>query len=144
MGFSAPTAPTAWKRPVARSPAAAAVFLGRFVAFLRAVMSFLAGTSRMRYRRFLAYNAAGGRVWGVGSVLLGYLAGNSYAAIERTFGRAVALLAAAVVLVGIVAGGPAATAERPARSGRIHPRLLTAIRRLRNDPRVPAAPRSQS
>jgi len=102
VGFSAPTAPTAWKRPVARSPAAAAVFLGRFVAFLRAVMSFLAGTSRMRYRRFLAYNAAGGRVWGVGSVLLGYLAGNSYAAIERTFGRAVALLAAAVVLVGIV------------------------------------------
>lgn len=79
-----------------------AVFLGRFVAFLRAVMPFLAGTAHMRYRRFLAYNAAGGLVWGVGSVLLGYLAGNSYAAIEKTFGRAAALLVAAAVVVALV------------------------------------------
>lgn len=37
-----------------------AVFLGRFVAFFRAVMPALAGTSRMPYLRFLAFNAAGG------------------------------------------------------------------------------------
>jgi membrane protein DedA with SNARE-associated domain len=80
-----------------------AVFLGRFVAFLRAVMPFLAGSSRMRYRRFLAYNAAGGLVWGVASVLLGYLAGNSYAAIEKTFGRVAALLVAAIVVIALVA-----------------------------------------
>lgn len=80
-----------------------AVFLGRFVAFLRAVMPFLAGTSRMRYRRFLAYNAVGGLLWGVASVLLGYLAGNSYAAIEKTFGRVVALVVAAIVVVVLVA-----------------------------------------
>jgi membrane protein DedA with SNARE-associated domain len=80
-----------------------AVFLGRFVAFLRAVMPFLAGTSRMRYRRFLAYNAAGGLLWGIASVLLGYLAGNSYAAIEKTFGRVVALVVAAIVVVALVA-----------------------------------------
>jgi membrane-associated protein len=78
-----------------------AVFFGRFVAFLRAVMPFLAGTAHMPYRRFLAYNAAGGLVWGVGSVLLGYLAGNSYAAIEKTFGRAIALVVAAVVVTGL-------------------------------------------
>jgi membrane protein DedA with SNARE-associated domain len=71
-----------------------AVFLGRFVVFLRAVMPFLAGTSHMRYRRFLAYNALGGLVWGIGCVLLGYLAGNSYTAVEKTFGRAAALIAA--------------------------------------------------
>lgn len=41
-----------------------AVFLGRFVAYLRAVMPFLAGAARVPYRRFLAYNAAGGLVWG--------------------------------------------------------------------------------
>lgn len=79
-----------------------AVFGGRFVAFLRAVMPFLAGTSHMRYRRFLAYNALGGLAWGVGCVLLGYLAGNSYAAIERIFGRAAALLVAALVVTGLV------------------------------------------
>jgi membrane-associated protein len=79
-----------------------AVFLGRFVAFLRAVMPFLAGSAHMRYRRFLAYNAAGGLVWGVGAVLLGFLAGNSYATIEKTFGRAAAFTVAAVVVIGIV------------------------------------------
>jgi membrane-associated protein len=41
----------------------AAVFLGRFVAFFRAVMLALAGTAEMRYPRFLVYNAAGGIVW---------------------------------------------------------------------------------
>ena len=69
----------------------AAVFLGRFVAFFRAVMPAPAGTAEMRYPRFLVYNAAGGIVWGGGVVLLGYLAGNSYAAVERTVGRGAAL-----------------------------------------------------
>ena len=76
----------------------AAVFLGRFVAFFRAVMPALAGTAGMRYRRFLAFNAAGGIVWGTGVVLLGYLAGTSYAAVERTVGRGVALAVAGIVL----------------------------------------------
>jgi len=35
------------------------VFVGRFTAFLRAVMPGLAGMSKMRYRRFLAANALG-------------------------------------------------------------------------------------
>src|SRR5664280_2754312 len=38
--------------------------LGRWVAFFRAVMPALAGTARMPYARFLAYNAAGGIAWG--------------------------------------------------------------------------------
>jgi membrane protein DedA with SNARE-associated domain len=80
-----------------------AVFLGRFVAFFRAVMPFLAGTSQMHYRRFLAYNAAGGLVWGIGAVLLGFLAGNSYETIEKTFGRVAALVVAAVVVAALIA-----------------------------------------
>jgi membrane protein DedA with SNARE-associated domain len=79
-----------------------AVFGGRFVAFLRAVMPFLAGTSHMRYRRFLACNAAGGIIWGTAAVLLGFLAGNSYAAIEKTFGRVVAVAAAVLVVAGLI------------------------------------------
>ena len=80
----------------------AAVFLGRFVAFLRATMPALAGTAGMPYPRFLAFNAAGGLVWGSAVVLLGYLAGNSYATIEKTFGRATALTVLAVVVVAVV------------------------------------------
>jgi membrane protein DedA with SNARE-associated domain len=80
-----------------------AVFGGRFIAFLRAVMPFLAGTSRMPFPRFLAYNAVGGLLWGVGSVLLGYLAGSSITAVERTFGGITAgIAAAAVIAVAVV------------------------------------------
>src|ERR1700722_14116880 len=43
-----------------------AVFLGRFVAFARAVIPALAGMSGLRYRVFFFYNAAGGLLWGVG------------------------------------------------------------------------------
>ena len=50
---------------------ASAIFIGRFTAFLRAVTPGLAGLSGMRYRRFLAYNAAGGVVWGLACVVAG-------------------------------------------------------------------------
>ena len=80
-----------------------AVFLGRFVAFFRAVVPFLAGTAGMPYLRFLAYNAAGGICWGIAFVLLGYLAGNSYKAVEGAAGRAAALAVLAVVLLAAAA-----------------------------------------
>ena len=80
----------------------AAVFLARFVAFLRATMPALAGTAGMRYPKFLAYNAAGGFIWGTSAVLLGYLAGNSYTTIEKTFGRATALIVLAAAVAAVV------------------------------------------
>lgn len=80
-----------------------AVFLGRFVAFFRAVMPALAGTSRMPYRTFLAFNALGGLTWGIGFVLIGYLAGNSYKAVESYVGRGVALVAAVIVVLAVIA-----------------------------------------
>ena len=80
---------------------AIAVFLGRSIAFFRAVMPALAGMAMMPYRRFLAANAAGGLVWGVATVLLGYLAGNSYQRGEKAFGQGVAIAVAAVVLIAI-------------------------------------------
>lgn len=77
-----------------------AVFLGRFVALFRALMPALAGVSGMHYPRFLAFNAAGGLIWGAGFVLLGYLAGNSYGAVAKAAGEDVT---AAVVVIGLVA-----------------------------------------
>jgi len=59
------------------------VFVGRFTAFLRAVMPGLAGMSRMHYRRFLVANALGGIIWGVGFTLLGYFAGGALTKIEK-------------------------------------------------------------
>ena len=79
-----------------------AVFLGRFVAFFRAVLPALAGVSRMPYRKFLAFNALGGLTWGVGFVLLGYLAGNSYKAVESYVGRGAGIAVSAVVVLAVV------------------------------------------
>jgi membrane-associated protein len=59
------------------------IFIGRFTAFLRAVMPALAGMSRMNYRRFLIANAAGALLWGVTFTLLGYFAGTELTRIEN-------------------------------------------------------------
>jgi membrane protein DedA with SNARE-associated domain len=59
------------------------VFIGRFTAFMRAVMPALAGMSRMNYRKFLIANAAGGLLWGVSFSLLGYFAGTALTRIEK-------------------------------------------------------------
>jgi membrane protein DedA with SNARE-associated domain len=79
-----------------------AVFLGRFVAFFRAMMPALAGVSHMPYRRFLPFNALGGLVWGVGFVLLGYFAGTAYKTVEREVGTAAAVVLAVVVVAALV------------------------------------------
>lgn len=79
-----------------------AVFLGRFVAFFRAVMPALAGISRMPYPRFLVFNAAGGATWGVGFVVLGFVAGNSYERIAQTVGRTTALVVAGLAILALI------------------------------------------
>ncbi len=65
-------------------------------------MPALAGSARMPYPRFLAFNAAGGVVWGAGFVLLGYLAGHSYEAVARTAGRDLAAVIGIAALVAVV------------------------------------------
>jgi membrane-associated protein len=80
----------------------AAVFLGRFIAFFRALMPALAGMSRMPYPTFLLFNALGGLVWGVGFTLLGYFAGTAYKRVEKTAGTAVAITVAVIVVAALV------------------------------------------
>jgi membrane protein DedA with SNARE-associated domain len=74
------------------------VFLGRWTAFLRAVMPGLAGLSQLRYRTFLLWNALGGIVWGVTFSLVGYFAGASYQKVAATIGRDSAIVLAVVVV----------------------------------------------
>jgi undecaprenyl-diphosphatase len=75
-----------------------AVLIGRFVGFLRAMAPFVAGASRMPYRRFLLYNALGGVVWAAALVLLGYFLGESWSVAERWIGR-VGLMIGVIVVV---------------------------------------------
>jgi len=73
------------------------VFFGRFVSILRTYAAFLAGTSRMRWRKFLVANAAGGILWAAGYTALAYLAGSS---LQRASGTInLILIIAAVVAI---------------------------------------------
>lgn len=102
-------------RDFLRRRGGSAVFLGRFVAFFRAVMPALAGTSQMPYSRFLSFNAAGGLVWGAGFVLLGFLAGNSYEAVAKAVGRDIAVVIALLAIAALILWR-----VRKARSARQH------------------------
>jgi membrane protein DedA with SNARE-associated domain len=76
-----------------------AVFVARFSAFLRAVVPGLAGMSSMRYRTFLAANAAGGLCWGILYVLLGYFLGQS---VEKATGIASDVVLGLIVVAIVV------------------------------------------
>jgi membrane protein DedA with SNARE-associated domain len=77
------------------------VFFGRFTALLRTYAAFLAGASRMSWRRFLPANAAGGIVWAGIYTAAAYLAGDT---LRRLSGTISVVLTVAGVLA-IVAGG---------------------------------------
>jgi undecaprenyl-diphosphatase len=82
-----------------------AVFFGRWVGFARALVPFLAGSSRMRYRTFLLYNVLAAVSWGVVTLLIGYVAGASWRVVEKWIGRgglALGVLGAAVALALIL------------------------------------------
>lgn len=80
-----------------------AVLLGRFVGFARALVPFLAGSSRMPYRRFLPYNVLGAALWAPAVVLLGYFLGAGWQTGERWMGRAGAIVVGIVLFILILA-----------------------------------------
>jgi membrane-associated protein len=72
--------------------------MGRFTAFLRAVMPGLAGASRMQYPRFLVFNVLGGVMWGTACVLLGYFAAHSISKVTHYLGVTSGVIVAFIVL----------------------------------------------
>ena len=65
---------------------AKAVFFGRFLLGLRVWASWLAGATRMHWRSFLVWNAAGGICWATGVGLIAYFLGQSATNALETFG----------------------------------------------------------
>jgi len=78
------------------------VFFGRFVAVLRAWAAFLAGTNRMPYPRFLAFNAAGGILWATIFGLAGYALGDNVQRLTGPIGIASIGVAALLIVAGLV------------------------------------------
>jgi undecaprenyl-diphosphatase len=86
-------------RTFVRDHGAPAVFLGRWVPVLRALVPIIAGASGLPYRSFAAYNVTGGVIWGVAVAGLGYLAAAAYGKATQVLG----LAGAAVVVVLVLA-----------------------------------------
>jgi membrane protein DedA with SNARE-associated domain len=78
------------------------VFFGRFVSVLRTYAAFLAGTNRMHWRRFLAFNAAGGIIWasiyGFGYYEFGSVLKSLSTPVDVALGSAAGLILVAVVI----------------------------------------------
>ncbi|MGC8471376.1 MAG: DedA family protein [Acidimicrobiales bacterium] len=78
------------------------VFFGRFVSVLRTYAAFLAGTTRMRYRRFLFFNASGGIAWAALYAFLAYYAGTFLSKTSTSFEVGFASAAVVVIVVGLL------------------------------------------
>jgi membrane protein DedA with SNARE-associated domain len=74
------------------------VFFGRFVSVLRTYAAFLAGTTRMPWWRFFAFNASGGTLWALIYGIGAYLLGTQLDRVSRPV-EVVAAIAAVVVIV---------------------------------------------
>jgi membrane protein DedA with SNARE-associated domain len=76
------------------------VFFGRFVSILRYTVAWVAGLSRMKWWRFLFWNAAGGIVWATTVGLIAYYGGKAAADAIQRYG-----VYAAVIVVVVLAFG---------------------------------------
>jgi membrane protein DedA with SNARE-associated domain len=68
------------------------VFFGRFIAILRTYAAFLAGVGQMEWKRFLAWNAAGGIVWATIFGLLGYFGQKAFERLSTPINISLAIL----------------------------------------------------
>jgi membrane protein DedA with SNARE-associated domain len=77
------------------------VLLGRNIGFVRPVMPFLAGSSGMPLRRFVAYDVIGVAVWGAYNALLGYIFWRSIDLVTTWASRGALAGASLIVLVAV-------------------------------------------
>jgi membrane-associated protein len=66
------------------------------------LVPFVAGASRMPYRKFVLYDALGAVLWTVAFVTLGYALGASWRVAEKWVSRAGFLVGGMLVLVVVV------------------------------------------
>ena len=113
-----------------------AVFGSHFLHLLRALMPFVAGVHRMRYLKFLLFNAAGCIVWASVFVSIGYLAGASWHVAAKWIGRTSEIIGGALLLVIVLGwlwrwlGRHETDVERRWQALAQHPRVLALRQRF--------------
>ena len=81
--------------------ASLSVSLARFISFVRTVMPWFAGMTKLPYGRFLLYDIIGVIGWAALSVGLGYAAEESWEAAADTMGRTTAIILGFLLLLGL-------------------------------------------
>jgi len=79
---------------------ARAVLIGRLIPIVRSLISVPAGVERMRMGRFVTLTAVGSLVWNSALVLVGYLLGEQWPAVEGVMDRYQSVV---IVLAGLAA-----------------------------------------
>jgi membrane protein DedA with SNARE-associated domain/membrane-associated phospholipid phosphatase len=80
-----------------------AILIGRFVGLVRAIAPFLAGSSKMKLKRFLPYDIIGAGLWATTFVMLGYIFWQSFSTVANYAEKgAFALGSVIALIVGIV------------------------------------------
>jgi membrane protein DedA with SNARE-associated domain/membrane-associated phospholipid phosphatase len=77
-----------------------AVVVARFVAGVRVVAAFVAGSSRMHWRTFLIFNVIGAAAWATVVALVGVALGRGYRALAGATGHVGIVVVAVAVTVG--------------------------------------------
>ena len=62
------------------------IFLGRFIGMVRPFISFISGTAKMPFRRFMYFNISGAIVWVIIYFSIGYLLGSSAVKLSEMLG----------------------------------------------------------
>jgi membrane-associated protein len=80
-----------------------AIVLARFAPLVRTFTPFVAGVARMHYRRFVAYNVAGGVGWVFLMTMLGFWLGQ-FDFIQRNFEKSVLVVVVLSIVLPLVIG----------------------------------------
>ena len=76
------------------------VAIGRYATAAGAFIPFVAGMSKMRYRRFLMFDVPAVVVWAIGITLFGYFAGEHLEFIDRVLSR-FGLIVLGLIVIGL-------------------------------------------
>lgn len=99
----------------------ATILVGRFFGIIRALAPFLAGASRMPFRRFLVFDALGAGLWAATFAILGWVFWQSIDSALRHAGQGKLLLAALVALAVAFLAGKRVLARRARRRQPLEP-----------------------
>lgn len=78
------------------------IIMARFVPIVRTFAPIVAGTAKMPYRQFLAYNIIGGALWTIGITYAGYFLGRVFTNLGLDIDQVILPIVALIVLISIL------------------------------------------